>query len=46
MSKKNNTRGIYIFSDGFNAYYYGLSGYEKQRLIRQHGAIISFTPVP
>lgn len=39
---RTNTRGIYTFADGFNAYYNGLSASEKRNLIRQHGAIIEF----
>ena len=45
MTKKT-TRGTYFFSDGFNACYYGITKSELRKLIRQHGAIVSFFPMP
>lgn len=39
-----NTRGWYLFADGTECWENGLSAREKAAKIRQHGAIIKFTP--
>lgn len=44
MKKNNPTRGIYLFADGYEAWYYGLSATEKRNLIREHGKIVKFVP--
>ena len=43
MAKKN-TQGIYLFADGFNCWFNGLSATERKALIREHGTIVKFTP--
>ena len=43
MAKKN-TRGFYLFEDGYYCWVNGMSGDEKRREIRIHGKIIRFTP--
>ena len=39
-----NTRGWYIFEDGAEIWFYGLSAQEKANEIREHGKIIKFIP--
>ena len=39
MAKKNSSRGIYYFTDGTNAWYYGLSASEKRQLIKLHACL-------
>ena len=41
---KTTTRGWYIFEDGFEAWYNGLSAREKKNLIMKHGKIVRFFP--
>jgi len=41
---KNNTRGWYVFADGYEVWFNGLSGMEKRNEVRKHGKIISFIP--
>lgn len=41
---KTNTQGIYIFADGYQAWFAGLSGSEKKMQIIQHGKIVKFIP--
>lgn len=41
MSK---TRGWYLFEDGYEAWYNGMSASEKKREIFKHGKIVRFTP--
>ena len=41
-----NTRGLYWFADGTQAWFNGLSAQEKAREIRKHGKIIKFVPTP
>ena len=40
---RTNTRGWYIFADGYRAWFSGLTGLEKKVEVRKHGAIIRFT---
>ena len=44
MARKNTTQGWYLFEDGYYAWFHGMSGAEKRAEIRQHGAIVKFTP--
>jgi hypothetical protein len=41
---KIKTQGWYIFADGYEAWYHGLSAQEKKIEIYKHGAIIKFEP--
>lgn len=41
---KNKTRGWYVFADGYTCWMSGMSGAEKRMAIKEHGAIIKFTP--
>ena len=43
MAKKN-TKGFYLFEDGYYFWVSGMSAEEKRREIRTHGRIIRFTP--
>lgn len=43
MAKKN-TRGFYLFEDGYYCWVSGMSAEEKRREIKTHGRIIRFTP--
>ena len=43
-NKMKNTRGAYLFADGTECWVNGLSARDKAAKIRQHGAIIKFTP--
>ena len=43
MAKKN-TCGIYTFTDGFEIYLNGVSGYELRNLEREHGKLIGWLP--
>lgn len=43
MAKKN-TRGFYLFEDGYYCWVSGMSAEEKRREIRTHGRIVRFTP--
>lgn len=38
------TRGWYLFADGAEIWFNGLSAREKKSEIRKHGAIIRFMP--
>lgn len=40
---RTNTRGWYVFADGYRAWFHGLSAAEKKMEVRKHGAIIRFT---
>ena len=42
MAKK--TRGWYLFADGTESWFNGLSARERAAAIRQHGAIVRFIP--
>ena len=44
--KTPKTQGTYYFTDGFVAWYFGLSGTEKMLLVREHGKIVRFVPGP
>jgi hypothetical protein len=41
---RSKTRGWYVFADGYTCWYHGLSGAEKKMAVREHGAIVRFTP--
>lgn len=41
---KNNTQGWYLFEDGTEQWFFGLSRHEKANEVRKHGRIIRFTP--
>ena len=41
---KISTRGWYIFADGTEIWFSGLSAQEKKREIYKHGKIIRFEP--
>jgi len=38
------TRGWYVFADGTEAWFYGLSANEKRNEIFKHGKIVRFIP--
>lgn len=40
------TRGWYIFKDGTQAWFNGLSAREKRNKIMKHGEIVKFIPTP
>ena len=42
--QKMKTRGWYLFADGAEIWFNGLSAREKKSEIRKHGAIIRFMP--
>jgi len=44
MAKKNSTRGTYIFEDGYEVWFYGLSARERANEVRKHGKIVRFIP--
>lgn len=39
-------QGTYIFEDGYEVWFYGLSANEKKAEIRMHGKIVRFIPGP
>lgn len=42
--KTPKTQGWYIFADGYEVWFYGLSGTEKRNEERKHGKVIRFIP--
>lgn len=38
------TSGWYVFADGTQKWFHGLSAREKKMLVLQHGAIVQFIP--
>ena len=41
---KNNTRGTYIFEDGYTVWVNGMSARERSIEVRKHGKIVRFIP--
>lgn len=41
---KNTTRGWYLFENGMEIWFYGLSARERAAAVRKYGKIIRFTP--
>lgn len=38
------TQGWYVFADGYTCWFHGLSASERKMVVREHGAIVRFTP--
>ena len=41
---KKNSQGWYTFSDGYRAWFYGLSAQELKVEARKHGRLVEFIP--